>query len=87
MADIDLYQGRKKKMLVGQLIIGMFLGVASGIYAYLALDLSLWMALAIYSGVGASAALMTAVSIVLFMGQEQPESAPAGSLAELDSAG
>ena len=73
-------------MLVGQLIIGTFLGLASGIYAYLALDLSLWIALAIYSGVGIGAVLMTAVSIVLFMGLEQRESAPSGSFPELDPA-
>ena len=74
-------------MLIGQMLIGMFLGLASGIYAYLALDASIWLALAIYSGVGASAVLLTAVSIVLFMGQDQPESARTGSLAELDPAG
>ena len=73
-------------MLLGQLIIGTFLGLASGMYAYLALDFSLWMALAIYSGVGASVVLMTAISIILFTGPEQPESAPAGSFPELNPA-
>lgn len=74
-------------MLVGQLLIGTLLGLGSAIFAYLALDVSIWLALAIYSGMGAGAALYVAASIVLFMHAEQPDSAPAGPVRDVAPAG
>lgn len=74
-------------MFVGQLIIGTFFSLGSGIYTYLVLDVPLWLAFAIYSGVGAGAVLFAMVSTLLLMRPDPLEIGPAGTVPELAPAG
>lgn len=58
-------------MVTVYLLVGLVAGTGASIYAYVVLDASFWMALAIYAGAGNISVIATALCALLLHSREQ----------------